>query len=113
MTCKRADRYYRAAIYAPAIRAPKREEGRRRGIAGEIARRGSPFAKQPVGSFADYPRVTDRTARGQSKQVVSLHFARSGAERRGGMGRENAKERDSGRGPSRAVSVIKPGVMVI
>lgn len=82
MTCKRADRYYRTAIYAPGAGRIEKKNGRPRRFAGEIARQESPLAKQSVGSFADYPRETDRTARGQSKQVVSLHFARSGAERR-------------------------------
>ncbi|KYN31504.1 hypothetical protein ALC56_14385, partial [Trachymyrmex septentrionalis] len=81
----------------------QRKNGRPRRFAGEIAQQESPLAKQSVGSFVDYPRVTDRTARGQSKQVVSLHFARSAAERR------DERERERERGGERGREIVAVG----
>lgn len=75
----RTDGYYiyRAAIFMLPV-CNRREDGEVVQDSREKSH-GENLCSQnsPVGSFADYPRVTDRTARGQSKQVVSLHFARS------------------------------------
>lgn len=116
VTRKWADRYYRVAIYAPGIvpvgppslGRPAERASRGRNRAERISARKT----APAGSLGDYPRVTDRTARGQSKQVVSLHFTRNGEELQR-KERDTERRRETGRRPSCAISAIKPGVMVI
>lgn len=113
VTRKRTNRYYRVAIYASGTPSSKKSKRKRNG-GGKHRRRKSRSENlctqnNPIGSFGDYPCVTYRTARGQSKQVASLHFARS----EGRTGREKRKERQWPRAIARRVSVIKPGVMVI
>lgn len=104
-------RRYLCTLYSRGTKGREREtkkekaKDRERSWGDEASRvksRGENLRSQnsPVGSFADYPRVTDRTARGQSKQVVSLHFAQGGEERREkerGRERKEKKERKTER----------------